>query len=183
MTAMQWVALVALATGCKDSAAPVTTAHGSHIIDSTITVPAPTAVATVPIPPFYGIHDTYIRDGIAILCAWNSGIMLYDVGNGIKGGSPSNPILISKVVTDSNGIKGGPAAHNAWWFHNPVSHENRYVFVGQEGPSRIANMTTGDIHVVDVLDLNNPHEVGFYHMNPAPDTTGTHNFWMDEPAQ
>ena len=43
--------------------------------------------ATVPIPPAYGIHDTYVRDGLAFVFAWNTGVIIYDVGNGIAGGS------------------------------------------------------------------------------------------------
>ena len=45
-------------------------------------------VASVSIPAAYGIHDTYIRDGLAFVCAWDSGVMIFDVGNGIAGGSP-----------------------------------------------------------------------------------------------
>ena len=184
MRAAQLLAFVALAAACNDAAAPpIVPPHDNHIIDSTMMVPAPPLAASVGIPPKYGIHDTFIRDGIALVSAWNSGLMLYDVGNGIKGGSPVNPVLISSIVTDSNGVRGGAAVHNAWWFHNPVTSEKRYVFVGQEGPARIAGMTSGDIHVVDVMDLNSPREVAFYHMNVSPDTAGTHNFWMDEPAQ
>ena len=32
----------------------------------------PALVASVEIPPNYGIHDTYVRDGIAFVSAWNS---------------------------------------------------------------------------------------------------------------
>ena len=40
------------------------------------------------VPADYGIHDTYVRDGLAFVFAWNSGVIIYDVGNGIKGGAP-----------------------------------------------------------------------------------------------
>ena len=59
--------------------------------------PAPTLVAQVPIPPQYGIHDTYLRDGFALACAWNTGLIIYDVGNGVRGGSPSNPVEVSRM--------------------------------------------------------------------------------------
>jgi hypothetical protein len=136
----------------------------------------------IAIPPQYGIHDTFIRDGIAFVCAWNTGLILYDVGSGLKGGSPSNPVEISRIVTSADSVPGGPAVHNAWWFHNPVTGERRYVFVGQEGPATIPVASQGDIHVVDVSDLAQPREVAHYHMNAAP-SAGSHNFWMDEPAQ
>jgi hypothetical protein len=141
-----------------------------------------TPLTEVPIPPQYGIHDTFVRDGIAFVCAWNTGLVIYDVGSGLKGGSPSNPVEISRIVTSADSVPGGPAVHNAWWFHNPVTGERRYVFVGQEGPATIPVASQGDIHVVDVADLAQPKEVAFYHMDASP-SAGTHNFWMDEQAQ
>jgi hypothetical protein len=136
-------------------------------------------VASVPIPADYGIHDTFVRDGLAFVFAWNTGVIIYDVGNGMKGGSPSHPVEVSRVVTAVNGVNGGPSAHNGWWFHNPVTGEKRYLFVGQEGIGVVGSQSSGDIHVVDVSDLTNPHEVAFFHLNGA----GTHNFWMDEQRQ
>jgi len=130
-------------------------------------------VASVPIPPNYGIHDTYVRDGLAFVYAWNSGVMIYDVGNGVRGGSPASPQLVSSLVTS------GGQVHNGWWFHNPVTGENRYLFIGQEGPASIGSSSSGDLHVVDVFDLQNPREVASYDMDGA----GPHNFWMDESRQ
>jgi hypothetical protein len=139
-------------------------------------------VREIPIPPQFGVHDTFIRDGIAFVCAWNTGLIIYDVGNGMKAGTPSAPVEISRIVPSDDGVPGGPAVHNAWWFHNPVTGERRYVFLGQEGPASIPSTSTGDIHVIDVSDLTQPREVAFYHMNATP-SAGSHNFWMDEPAQ
>jgi hypothetical protein len=133
-------------------------------------------VATVAIPPNYGIHDTFVRDGLAFVCAWNTGVRIYDVGNGIKGGSPSNPQLVSTIVTGTAGVAGGAQAHNAWWFHNPTNGQKRYLFVGQEGPGNIGLNASGDLHVVDVSDLENPVEVASLRITGA----GVHNFWMDE---
>jgi hypothetical protein len=134
--------------------------------------------ASVPIPPTYGIHDTYVRGGLAFVFAWDAGVIIYDVGNGIRGGSPEAPVEVSRVVTVA-GSAGSPAVHNGWWFHNPVTQEARYLFVGQEGPASIGSTASGDIHVVDVSDLSRPREVASFHMEGA----GTHNFWMDEDAQ
>ena len=143
---------------------------------------APVLVKEIPIPPAYGVHDSFVRDGIAFVCAWNTGLIIYDVGNGIRGGSPAHPIEISRIVPSDDGVAGGPAVHNAWWFHNPNTGERRYVFLGQEGPAAVPSESTGDIHVIDVADLAQPREVAFYHMNVSPQA-GSHNFWMDEPAQ
>lgn len=140
---------------------------------------APAQVARRRVPRNYGIHDTYVRDGIAFVFAWNSGVIIYDVGDGRRGGSPAAPVEITRMVTAPNGVPGGPAVHNGWWFHNPATGERRYLFVGQEGPSVIGSASSGDIHVVDVSDLANPREVAFFHLDGA----GTHNFWMDEERQ
>ena len=134
--------------------------------------------ATVPIPPHYGIHDTYVRDGLAFVFAWNTGVIIYDVGNGIRGGSPTSPAEVSRLVTEA-GITKAPAVHNGWWFHNPVTEEARYLFIGQEGPGFVGHEASGDIHVVDVSDLASPREVASFGLPGA----GAHNFWMDESRQ
>jgi hypothetical protein len=136
-------------------------------------------LTTIPIAPNYGVHDTFIRDGIAAVCAWNSGVLIYDVGNGLQGGTPAAPKLVSQFVPSANGISGGAQIHNAWWFWNPGTGEHRYLFLGQEAPGTIGSSSAGDIHVLDVSDLVHPAEVAFYHST----TAGTHNFWMNESAQ
>jgi hypothetical protein len=144
-----------------------------------VTQPAtPTLVHREPIEDNYGIHDTFVRDGVAFVFAWDEGVIIYDVGNGLRGGSPSAPVKISQIVTAATSMSS-PAVHNGWWFHNPVTGERRYLFVGQEGPGVVGSQSSGDIHVVDVSDLANPREVAFFHLNGA----GAHNFWMDEARQ
>lgn len=161
------------ASGSQTARASATGLVGSPITFTVTATSGIALVASVPIPPQYGIHDTFVRDGLAFVCAWNSGLMIYDVGNGIKGGSPSNPQLVSTIVT------AGGEVHNAWWFWNPTNGEKRYVFVGQEGPGFLGSSSTGDVHVVDVSNLLAPVEVATYSVPGA----GTHNFWMDEQAQ
>ena len=139
---------------------------------------APALVRRVPIEPHYGIHDTFVRDGLAFIFAWDEGVIIYDVGNGIRGGSPSGPVEVSRLITSASDA-GSPSVHNGWWFHNPVTREQRYLFIGQEGPAVIGSRSSGDIHVVDVSDLQHPREVAFFHLSGA----GTHNFWMDEARQ
>ena len=138
---------------------------------------SPGVVAVVPVPPQYGIHDTFVRDGLVFAFVWNVGIQIYDAGNGIRGGSAAAPVLVGAVVTSATGVPGGgPQAHNGWWFHNPNTNERRYLFVGQEGPVQFGVGSSGDIHVVDVSDHSRPVEVAFFHLEGA----GSHNFWMDE---
>jgi hypothetical protein len=134
--------------------------------------------AVVPVPPTYGMHDSFVRDGLAFVFAWDAGVIIYDVGNGISSGSPSSPVEVSRFITQA-GNAGSPAVHNGWWFHNPVSGEQRYLFIGQEGPGAIGSRSSGDIHVVDVSDLRQPQEVASFRLTGA----GTHNFWVDEEKQ
>ena len=139
---------------------------------------APAVVSTLVVPRNYGAHDQLVRDGLAFSFIWNSGVRIYDVGNGVQGGTPENPVLVSSFVTAAAG-SDAPEVHNGWWFHNPNTGEKRYLFVGQEGPGSIGSSSRGDIHVVDVSNLAAPVEVAFYHLPGA----GTHNFWMDEQKQ
>jgi len=115
------------------------------------------------------VHDVFVRDGILITALWNQGITLWDIG-GAGNGSVSNPIALGNVVTV------GGEAHNVWWFHNAVTGEKRYAFVGEEGPGATGSSSSGDIHVVDVSNFTAPREVAFFHLNGA----GTHNFSVDE---
>jgi hypothetical protein len=126
-------------------------------------------VSTVSVPANYGLHDTYVRDGLAFLCVWDEGVFIYDIGNGAAGGTLEAPKRVGVVVT------AGGNVHNAWWYHSPTG-SRRYLFVGEEGPGSIGASSSGDIHVVDVSNLAAPVEVGSYHLAGA----GTHNFWVDE---
>ena len=129
---------------------------------------APTQVFTAAMgSPF--VHDVFVRDGILITALWNQGITIWDIG-GAGSGTVSNPIALGNVVTV------GGKAHNVWWFHNAVTGEKRYAFVGEEGPGAIGVRSSGDIHVVDVSNFASPHEVAFFHLDGA----GTHNFSVDE---
>jgi hypothetical protein len=188
---------VSAATSVSDAAGIARTRHtpaaiGPNTVDAspvgysatpvtflTLGVLPATLVAEVPVPANYGAHDTFVRDGIAFHCAWNTGVLILDVGNGMAGGTPNQPVEISRLITDDNGVPGGAAVHNAWWFHNPVTNEKRYLFIGQEGVGVSGSNSSGDIHIVDVSNLNSPVEVGYYTMPGA----GAHNFWMDEANQ
>lgn len=115
------------------------------------------------------VHDVFVRDGILITALWDNGIKIWDIGGGGQG-TVANPLPVASLVT-----RGGEA-HNVWWFHNQITGEKRYIFVGQEGPGSIGAFSSGDIHIVDVSDLTNPREVAFYTLPGA----GTHNFSVDE---
>jgi hypothetical protein len=114
------------------------------------------------------VHDVFVRDGILITALWHDGITIWDIG-GAGNGSVSSPIALGNVDT-------GGQAHNLWWYHNAVTGEKRYAFVGQEGPGAIGSSSSGDIHVVDVTNFASPREVAFFHLDGA----GPHNFSVDE---
>lgn len=140
-----------------------------------------TALTVIPQPANYGIHDQFIRDGLAFASVWNTGLRIYDVGNGVAGGTPAVPVLVSTIVTGDSGV-GCNCVHNAWWFHDPVLAQNKYLFVGQEGPGAIGTSSSGRIHVVDVSNLSVPVEVASFALGSVSgQPTGVHNFWMDEP--
>jgi hypothetical protein len=136
-------------------------------------------VDTIPIPANYTTHDQFFRDGYLFVSAWNTGLMIYDVGAGTSGGTPTAPVLVSTIVTANMGLNCN-CVHNAWWYHDSVGGK-RYVFVGQEGPGSVGTSSSGSIHVVDVSTLSAPQEVATFTLGAVGgQATGVHNFWMDE---
>ena len=80
------------------------------------------------------LHDIMVVDGLAYLAYWNDGLVILDVGNGMKGGSPEEPKLVSQFKYDLQslyarveGIWGlcARGTHTAW-------RHGKYVFVGDE---------------------------------------------------
>jgi hypothetical protein len=134
------------------------------------------------------IHDVFVRDGILFAALWHAGLSIFDVGGGNRGGLPSSPVLMGNVKTAACiacSSTAGSSVHNVWWFHDPTTGAKKYAFVGEEGPAGgIGGSSLGDIHVVDVSDFNNPHEVAFYNAEQTSTSNGqlagTHNFDMDE---
>jgi hypothetical protein len=50
------------------------------------------------------LHDIDVQDGLDYLSYWNDGLVILDVGNGIKGGRPENPQLVSQYKYDLNAL-------------------------------------------------------------------------------
>src|SRR5437762_1552107 len=112
------------------------------------------------------LHDIDVRDGLATLSYWNDGLVILDVGNGMKGGSPENPRLVLQYKYDLNELykkvelAGGPGfirgTHTSW-------RHGRYVFVGDEvlparqqcgSPGVIGlGRASGRLHVIDIAGL------------------------------
>lgn len=124
--------------------------------------------------PGASIHDVWVENGIAYSSNWRYGLHLVDVGNGIKGGSPSNPVKI------------GNYAYPSGWNHAAFPWRSKdtgkfYVVAGDEAfPYGLftkdhPTYPRGWIHFVDFTDLNNPDEVARYEVPEA----GTHNLWIE----
>jgi len=133
------------------------------------------------------LHDIDVQDGLAYLSYWNDGLVILDVGNGMRGGSPANPQLVSQAKYDLDALyrdvetEGGlgfiRGTHTAW-------RAGRYVFVGDEVftarplgvtmPGMGLGKANGRLHVFDVTEIANPRYVAWY----EPRDGGTHNVWV-----
>ena len=120
------------------------------------------------------IHDVWIENGIAYSSNWRDGVYLVDVGNGIAGGSPSNPVSFGNYSYDSG-------AHHATFPYKSKSTGKFYTVLGDEiFPKGVnpngTNETAGFLHFVDFSDTKNPIEVAKYELP----THGTHNLWIED---
>jgi hypothetical protein len=124
------------------------------------------------------LHDLQIKDGLAYLAYWRDGLIILDVGNGIKGGSPEKPMLVSRLPFNHYELYG-----EGWLAgtHSVFRYKN-YVFVGDEVFPPIFNISSrnripvrGILHVVDVSDIEHPRKVAEY---PVPEA-GAHNMWVE----
>jgi hypothetical protein len=132
------------------------------------------------------LHDVDVQDGLAYLSYWNDGLVILDIGNGMAGGSPSSPQLVSQYKYDLNELyrdverRHGPGfirgMHTAW------RHKN-YVFVADEvfpagavegARDAAAFRAFGRLQVLDVSDLKHPKSVAWY----EPEYGGVHNVWV-----
>ena len=111
---------------------------------------------------------------------------MLDIGNGVKGGSPTNPQLVTQYKYDLNAMYrdveavAGPGfirgTHTAW------RHKN-YVFIADEvfpaggvkgAKDAAAFRAYGNLQVIDVSDMDHPKAVAWY----TPEYGGVHNIWV-----
>ncbi len=125
------------------------------------------------------LHDLQVKDGLAYLAYWRDGLIILDVGNGIKGGSPEKPQFVSQFRFNHNELYG-----NGWLAgtHSVFRYQN-YVFIGDEVFPATFNLVSrkripvrGIAHVIDVSDIEHPRKVAEY---PVPEA-GAHNMWVDD---
>ncbi|HYA98371.1 MAG TPA: Ig-like domain-containing protein, partial [Methylomirabilota bacterium] len=123
------------------------------------------------------LHDLQIVDGLAYLAYWRDGLIVLDVGNGVKGGSPEHPRLVSQCKFNFDELYGPgwlAGTHAVYRYKN-------YVFLGDEVFPAMFNLASrsrvavrGIAHVVDVSDILHPREVATYSVPEA----GAHNIWV-----
>ncbi|MEM9381099.1 MAG: Ig-like domain-containing protein [Planctomycetota bacterium] len=125
--------------------------------------------------PSPSIHDVWVEDGLAYSSNWSNGVHIVDVGNGIRGGSPENPVYVSSY------------AYPSGWNHAafPFRQEETgrfYVAAGDEAFPFGLNVTgkptypRGWIHFIDFSDFDAPREIARYQVPEA----GTHNLWIED---
>jgi hypothetical protein len=127
------------------------------------------------------LHDVWVDNGLAYLSYWDDGMVILDVGNGIRNGSPERPQLVSQLTyrTRWRGRSYGNT-HQAIPYTNSAGHS--YIFVGDEifpedSFQRQDDFVPGGyIHVVDASDVTSPRIVGRYEVPNA----GAHNMWADD---
>ncbi|MBC7896753.1 MAG: hypothetical protein H7066_15150, partial [Cytophagaceae bacterium] len=133
------------------------------------------------------LHDVDVQDGLLYGSWWNDGLIILDVGNGIKGGTPDKPVLVSQFKYDLDALyrtrvetEAGAGyirgTHTAW------RHRN-YVFIADEvfDPAEVTaalggrvGRAYGRLQVVDVTDIEHPKSVAHY----EPEFGGVHNIWV-----
>jgi hypothetical protein len=132
------------------------------------------------------LHDVDVQDGLLYGSWWNDGLVILDVGNGVRGGTPARPVLVSQLKYDFDSLyqrvaaQAGPmgyvrGTHTAW------RHRN-YVIIADEVFANTQLMTLGSapsraygrLHVVDISDIERPKTVAWY----EPEYGGVHNIWV-----
>jgi hypothetical protein len=132
------------------------------------------------------LHDVDVQDGMAYLSNWNDGLIILDVGNGMRGGSPSNPVFVSQYKYDLNDLyrqveaTAGPGfirgTHTAW-------RHRDYVIIADEvfpasgvsgAKDAAADRAYGRLQVIDISNIEKPRSVAWY----EPEFGGVHNVWV-----
>ena len=132
------------------------------------------------------LHDIDVQNGLLYGSWWNDGLIILDVGNGMKGGTPARPVVVSQFKYNLDSLyrrvelEGGPGfirgTHTAW------RHKN-YVFIADEVFGNAAVQTLfawqpsrayGRLQVIDISDIERPRSVAWY----EPEYGGVHNVWV-----
>ena len=132
------------------------------------------------------VHDIDVQNGLLYGSWWNDGLVILDVGNGIKGGTPSSPKVVSQYKYDLNALyrnvekEGGKGfirgTHTSWRYKNYVILADE-VF-GNDAMATLYNWSPtrahGRLQILDVSDIEHPKSVAWY----EPEYGGVHNVWV-----
>ena len=123
------------------------------------------------------LHDIWVVDGMAYVSYWHDGVYILDVGDGRWGGTPSEPVEVSKYAY----VEGN--THVAFPYTNADGHT--YLFVGDEifgceecisRNGHPGDGSRGFVHVIDMSDPEALSEVARYEVPEA----GAHNIWVED---
>ena len=134
------------------------------------------------------VHDLDIVDGLMYASYWNDGLVILDIGNGIKGGRPDHPVMVSQFKYDLDSLYRDVEAASAPGFTRGThtawrQRDGKYVFISDEvyrngnvrgAKDASANRMYGTMQVVDVSDIEHPKSVAWY----TPEMGGVHNVWV-----
>jgi hypothetical protein len=132
------------------------------------------------------LHDIDVRDGLLYGSWWNDGVVILDVGNGIKGGTPSSPKFVSQYKYDLDKLyrdvekEGGKGfirgTHTSWRYKDYLVIADE-VFSNDAAQSLFTggqSRAHGRLQVLDLKDIEHPKPVAWY----EPEYGGVHNVWM-----
>jgi plastocyanin len=125
------------------------------------------------------LHDLQVLDGLAYLAYWRDGLIILDVGSGVKHGSPEHPQLVSQLRINQNELYG-----DGWLAGtHTVFRSKNYVYIGDEVypaefdlDAHLRIPVRGIVQVVDVSDIEHPRIVAHYSVPEA----GAHNIWVED---
>ena len=132
------------------------------------------------------LHDIDVQNGLVYASWWNDGLVILDVGNGSKGGSPSNPQFVTQYKYDLDALykdveaEGGKGfirgTHTAWRHKDYIIIADE-VFGNSSAEQLYASQIArahGRLQILDARDLEHLKPVAWY----EPEFGGVHNVWV-----
>lgn len=125
------------------------------------------------------LHDIQVKDGLAYLAYFKDGLVILDVGNGLKGGTPEAPKLVSRYTYNTTDfyppdMLAGTHTVFRWKNYLIAGDEVFPQFFDIDSKDRIK--TLGRLHILDVTDIEHPKKVAAYSVPNA----GSHNVWVED---
>ena len=126
--------------------------------------------------PGHGIHDVWVKDGIAYSSNWADGVVAVDIGGGGKGGAPNNPVMMGSFRYP-NGW------NHAGFPYRSQSTGKMLVFAGDENfpysfepEGDLPDRAAGWVHIGEWDESGDAREVARYQVPEA----GSHNLWVED---